>query len=188
MTVNEYESQELRDSQTEELYRVIGKFVVKFEHVCHSIQIAIIFMLHQAGLQDQKQRVAHVILAGQTAEPLKSLFSSLVAETQSLDDSDKKIVANAVKRFELLTERRNEIIHSTWFIGWGNSETTDFSTATGFKYHKNKQGGAVKSFAKTVDDFSTLIDEASELAQIFHRLNGCFVGGFKVSDTFSTKY
>lgn len=183
--MDEDKRQELREEQSAELYRAIGEFTVKFEHVCHALQTTIIFMLHKAGLQQQS--VAHVILAGLTAEPLKTLFAALVAETQTLDDDEHKIVNNALMRFQSLTEKRNGIIHSTWFIGWGNEQTTDFSTADAFKYHKNKQGAAYKSLKHTVEDFALVTAEATALAGIFQRLNGCFVGGFKVAKNFSVE-
>ena len=164
------------------LYRAIGEFVVKFEHACFGVQLCIVFLLDRAGLRDQ--RVTQILLAGVTAEPLRALFQSLVAQTQTLNDREKKMVENALNRLQRLTFERNDIVHSTWFVGAGNDTTTDFSEAIGMKYHKNKEGAAPKSFNRTASDFEMLTAEADELAQVFLRLNGCFVGGFSVERNF----
>lgn len=183
--MDEDKRKKLRKEQTADLYRAVGEFTVKFEHTCHALQTAIIFMLHKAGLQQQS--VAHVILAGLTAEPLKALFAALVAETQALDDDERKIVDGALNRFITLAEKRNVIIHATWFIGWGNEQTTDFSTASAIKFHKTKQGAAYKLPKYTVKDFAEVTAEATGLANIFQRLNACFLGGFKIAKNFSVE-
>jgi len=180
--MNETERKEGWERDTNELYRSIGEFVVKFEHVCSAIQTSIIFLLDRAGLHNQS--ITQILLAGLTADPLRTLFESLIAETQVLDDIERKIVKVALNRFQKLTEERNDIVHSVWFIGWGNESTTDFSEVTGMKFHKNKGGAVVKSFGRKADDFVKLSEEADLLSKIFLRLHGCFIGGFKVRNNF----
>jgi hypothetical protein len=180
--MDQKERQERWKQDTGALYRVIGEFVVTFEHACHAIQVCVIFLLGNAGLTNQ--RATQIILAGVTADPLRTLFESLVGELVELNDAERKIIKNAVSRFQKLTESRNDIIHTTWFVGWGNEDTTDFSEASGHKYHKNKSGAVFKSFHRKVDDFAELISEAQALANIFLRLNGCLTGGRSVEKNF----
>lgn len=180
--MNEDERQKKLKEQSDELYRSYGEFSVKFEHVCHAIHTAMVFMLQMDGLKNQQ--VAQVLLAGHTADPLRSLFSALVAETQRLDQTDKKILDSVLKRFQALTERRNDIIHGTWFIGWASATDTDFSVASGHKHHRSNKGASSKTFSYSPADFQALAKEAEALAAIFHRLNGCFVGSHAVSKNF----
>ncbi|HPD60476.1 MAG TPA: hypothetical protein PKV48_01780 [Thermodesulfobacteriota bacterium] len=180
--MDEKERQDRRLKDTAKLYQAIGEFVVKFELACLSVQTCIVFILHNAGLTDQ--RISQILLAGLTADPLRMLFDSLVAQTQKLNDKERKIIKNALNRFQKLTEERNDIVHSTWFIGYGDRETTDFSKASGMKYHKNGKGAVVKSFRRTAADFSKLSIEAKSLADIFGRLDGCFEGGHSVEKNF----
>ena len=142
---------------------------MKFEHACHAIQFGIIGLLACAGLQNQG--VAQIIVAGLTAEPLRKLFQSLVAQSQILNDNEKKILNIMLKRFQELTNERNDIIHSMWFVGWGDENTTDFSQVKGMKYHKNKSGAVFKSFAKTVNNFRELSKKAETLEVFFQRLH-----------------
>lgn len=180
--MNDTERKEIWKRDTDEIYRSIGAFVVKFEHVCHAVHVAIVFLLSCAGLQNQ--RVSQILLSGITAEPLRTLFESLVGEIQQLNDNERKIVKNALNRFQTLTQQRNDIIHSTWFVGWGNEASADFSAVSGVKFHKDQHGAAPKSFKSTAEDFDKLSQEAEVLASIFHRLYGCFVGGFSIENNF----
>lgn len=180
MDKKERQTRRLKD--TAELYQAIGEFVVKFGFACDSVQTCIVFILNNAGLTDQ--RISQILLAGLTAEPLRMLFDSLVGQTQMLNDKEREIIRNVLNRFQKLIEERNDILHSTWFIGYGNRETTDFSKAHGMKYHKNSKGAVVKSPRMTAADFSKLSIEAKSLADIFNRLNACFIGGESVEKNF----
>lgn len=180
--MNEVERKDRRKKDTNELYRAIGKFIVKFEHVCFNIQTGITYLLDRAGLRDQN--VSQILLAGITAEPLRTLFESLVCQTQTLNAVERKILKNALSRFQVLTEQRNDIVHSMWFIGFGNECEIDFSEAAGTKLHKNKRGTAVKSFRKKADDFDVLTKEAEQLAKIFFQLHACFAADWSVEKNF----
>jgi hypothetical protein len=180
--MNEEERHKKFKDQTGELYRAYGEFALKFEHVCYAVHTALVFMLHMEGLKNQQ--VANVLLVGLTADPLRSMFAALVAETQKLDNQEKKIIDSVLKRFQALTEKRNDVIHGTWFIGWANPSDTDFSVASGLKHHRSNKGASVKSFNFGVEEFQALTQEAEALAAIFQRLRGCFVGGFSVSGNF----
>ena len=180
--MNEQERRDRWKQDTDALHQAIGEFVVTFESICHAIQTCIIFVLNNAGLTNQ--RVSQIILAGMTAEPLRTLFESLVGELVLLNDAERRIVKDSLNRFQALAQARNDIVHSTWFIGWGNESTTDFSEASGHKYHKDKSGAVIKSFRRREEDFAALTLEAKALAHIFQRLNGCLTGPFSVEKNF----
>lgn len=173
---------EIRDIQTRELYATIGEFIVKFEHVCHAMQTTITFIMQGQGLKNQQ--VAHVIMAGYTADPLRTLLESLIGELIKLNDNEKQIIKNIFSRIQKITEIRNNIVHSTWFIGWGNETTQDFSEAPGFKLHKNKQGMATKTFKYKAEDFAIHIKETEKLSTLVMRLFGCIVANFSIEKNF----
>ena len=166
-----------------ELYRGIGEFVVEFEHVCSNVQGFIIVLLQHAGLRDQA--ISHILLAGITADPLRTLLESLIRETRTLKDVEEKILTDGVKRFQELTQARNDIVHGTWFIGYGNKETIDFSKASGVKLHKNKSGAAVKRLNSTAKEFGVLTKEAAALRNIFFGLQACLFHGLIVENIFA---
>ena len=166
-----------------DVYRAIGEFVTSFEQVCSALQSGIIFILHQEGLKNQK--IAHVILAGMTAEPLTSLYAAMVAESQGLTDGEQKLVDGVLTRFRELTKVRNDILHSTWFVGYGNKDTIDWSVAETMKYHKNKKGAVYKTGEYSSDNLRPHITEANELAAVVNRLLACFLGDRSIIRNFT---
>jgi len=127
------ERQKKYEEQTEQRYAAIGRFAVKFEHVCHSMHNAIIFALHSHGLTNQ--RLANAVLEGLTA-PLRRIFGAVIAEIKAdkLVGDEKKILTNVLKRIAELTESRNDVIHRMWFVGWAAETDEDFSRVGGWKF------------------------------------------------------
>ena len=170
------------ESQTRELYRAVGEFAVKFEHVCRVVQMSIQFILDREGLKNQA--VSQIILAGLTAEPLRTLLQSLLGEVQPTNDQEALILKNLFGRFQKLTETRNDLLHATTYIGWGSNPEDDFSQASKIKFHKDKSGAVVKSEIITATLLDSHTHEAEELASLFHRLLGCIVGGLSIEGNF----
>ena len=88
--------------------------------------------------------MSHILLSGYTAEPLRSLYESLINELVPLDALGKSIFKNAQVRFQNLISQRNDIVHSAWFIGSGNKDTKDWSETSGWKTHKTNRGQLLK--------------------------------------------
>lgn len=174
--------QEKYERQTEELYSVLGKFAVHFEHVCQELRSGITWILHNQGLTNQK--VTTILLSDLTAFPLISIFQALIGETADLSDKDRQIVNNIMKRCHKLTEERNDVIHNAWFIGWASQSDTDFSNTTAMKPHRSKKGGGHEIFKRTADDFLKLSADATELSELIMRVWGCLTNSFKIENNF----
>ena len=159
--------------QANELYRAIGRFVVKFELMRYNLELGILFLLDQAGLRNQ--RAAHILLSGQTAEPLKTWLFSLIGELKKPDEKEANLLKKVGERIQKLTEIRNDVVHSTWFIGWASTEQTDFSEAPGFKLHKSKKGAEYKQFRYKAADFEKFATEAIALADLVFTINAACV-------------
>ena len=167
-----------RDSQMKELHRAIGEFAVAFEQMNGEIWACIMWQLQAAGLKDQS--IAQILLAKQTADPLRELLKSLIGHMRPANPAEEKIIKNLFARHLTITKERNDYLHGIWHIGWGNEQTVDWSVATGYKLDRKKEGTNVKVFSFKVDDFETLTIEANALNQLFRRLSGCFTGPFAV--------
>jgi len=170
------------DSQTGQLYEAIGKCAVKFEHVCFAMHQGITLLLGQHGLNNQ--RLARVLLADLTAYPLKSILQAMIAEIVSLPPTDKSICDKIFIRVQKLIERRNDIIHSTWFVGWASSEDTDFSTVSGHKWARGKQGADIKSAIYTSEDFEAFAIECDTVAALINRLWVCIMDSRQLERNF----
>ena len=181
--MNEAERQEKLRQQTDEQYLAIGKFVVKFEHICRELRDGIMWMLYEKGLADQ--RIADLMVEGLTAAPLTDRFVSLVAHTQQLSPGAEVIVKEILARVRDLIPKRNEVIHGTWFIGWGSTTQTDFSTASLEKICKKKNVARRKRLDMRVEDLELLTEEAEALEQLVFRLWVCLTSGHDVEKNFA---
>lgn len=176
------ERQEIYEAQTGELYESIGKCAVKFEHVGFAMQQGITLLLTKGGLQNQ--RLARVLLAELTAYPLKSILQAMIAEFVSLSSDDKAICDKVFVRVQKLIERRNDVIHSTWFVGWAHPDDTDFSMVNGHKWARGKQGADMKSAMCTSADFGMFAAECDQVSALVNRLCGCILGDHKLTKNF----
>lgn len=177
--------QELREKQarqTNEIYQEIGRFAVNFEHVSFAMQFGIRTLLQKSGLKNQQ--LANIMLADQTAYPLKTMLQVMVVEACNLDKPDLLIANKIFKRVSDLIETRNNVIHSTWFVGWSGVEDTDFSEVDGHKLSKNKGGASVKGFAYKATDFRRLSDECELVTKMLNRLCATATFGRKLSNNF----
>src|SRR5258705_1588108 len=100
--------------EVDKLYAAIGRFAVKFEHVCHAMSSVLTAILEQNGLRNYKLAIA--VLAGVSAESLRKNLEAVLTEVISADPFEQAIVTNILKRIGRLIERRNNVIHRTWFI------------------------------------------------------------------------
>jgi hypothetical protein len=157
------EYQEKYEAQTSELYKSIGKCTVKFEHVCCSMQSGIIALLKKDGLQTHN--LAEILIADTTAQPLKSILQAIIGEF-GMTEAEKKICDNIFKQIQKLIERRNEIIHSTWFISDPFPINTDFTKISSQKWRRGKKGAIRNNEVCTAlefEEFATKCELVSAL-------------------------
>jgi hypothetical protein len=179
--MNQSEREAKRREQLEAMYAAIGRFVVKFEWVCEQMTGCIIFSLHSDGLRTQN--LAWALLAELNANALLQSFRAVVAELRKDHAEDMLILDNVSNRVGKLIGERNDVIHRTWFIGWGSGWEVD-----SWKFKKTKAGAKYKPRKGSVDEFNTLSNEADELASIislisaYLMLNEPFSNGLKVEE------
>jgi hypothetical protein len=170
MPKSEREAQE--HGQEHDLYAAIGGFVVKFEHVCRAMEECIVGVLGKEGLAEG---LARAPLVGLTARPLFKSFKAVVTELRKDDPKDMRILENVSKRVGDLIEKRNDVIHRTWLIGWGHPE--DFSKAKGERFKLTRRGVESQRREVTVEHFQSLSWEAEELSDIVMIMLFCLASG-----------
>jgi hypothetical protein len=173
--MNEQDRQTKLADQSFALHAAIGRFVVEFEQMCFAMSNAVLFALHNAGLQDQQ--LGNAMLAGLTASPLREMVLSVFAHVYRNDAASVALVRELAARTQTLTTTRNEIIHSTWFIGWASPEDTDFSRAAGMKRKNTKAGPVASSLSHSVKEFDRETANAKQLAVLYNQLLGCLLSG-----------
>jgi len=180
--MNHSEREEKLRKQRDAWYAALGRFVVEFEHVCNQMNTCIIFVL--SGNSLRSQNLVQAVLAEFTADPLLSSFRAVVGELRKGDDYEMRILDNVSKRVQNLIERRNDVIHRTWFIEYWGPKDTEFSKAPSLKFKKSKRGAEPKYLELTAEELGDLSKEAFELHNIIFRISGCLSLGRPFSKNF----
>lgn len=179
----------LHRSQTEALYAGLGKFVAAFEMIVFNMRQRLMFMLTKTGLDQQLVSPAFAEL---TAGPLLSVFratvSTAISKSAVYADDEKvagqAILDNIYNRILTMTQRRNEIVHGTWFIGWASADQNDFGEADGFKPKNTKSGVKITNISRTRADFDLLVDQCNQLSDLVGRL-GLIDMGLSFTENFT---
>jgi hypothetical protein len=165
--------------QTQDWYAALGRFIIKFEDVRDKMETAIIMILDHDGLRTQI--LAHALLADLTAYPLLQRFWSIVAELRKDDPDDLQILRDVSRRVQELIERRNDVLHRKWFIGYASPEQEDFSNVSSWKFKTTSRGTEFKPLEYTAADLSALAEQADELAKMIFMMDACL--GFSIPFT-----
>src|SRR5262249_8373774 len=145
---NKETREERRKRQADEIHAALGRYVEAFEQLVDTIRsMCIILTSHTV----KHQRLMQIVFYYETmtARPLFTLYRAFIGEM--LNDKDTKIadkekvaILGVLRTFDAdyqaLINTRNDYLHGTWFIGWGNNETIDFSEI-GFLRFKVKNDG-----------------------------------------------
>jgi hypothetical protein len=96
-------------------YEAIGEFVVKFEHMCQAARSVILADLNADNTQLSTAK-ALSLMAGFGAYQLGESIRMLLSRTGRIEPADEATLKDYVE----ICKRRNTIVHSAWFIGWGS--------------------------------------------------------------------
>ena len=170
------------DSENE-IYQHIGKFCVDFEQFCRSMEACIQTIFEINGLKNDK--LEKIILAGYTADPLRRLLQNLIGEVLG-NEKNKKLLSKAFKELQSLTEERNDVIHSKWFVyGVSTEQEINYFLAEGEKLHANQAGEATKSIDLEKERIEKLIQECKKASIIVSLLSRCVLDLRSVEECFS---
>ena len=127
---------------SKEFFQLIGEFAVEFENICRLMEDCAMHILEKEGLQNDS--ISKVLLANHTADPLKNMLRSLLAERLKTEDF-KKVSDLAFSEIQQLIEKRNSIIHAKWIAP---IDDEDWFPKKGFvlghKLKTNKRGDATE--------------------------------------------
>ena len=167
----------------DEIYEHIGRFCVDFEQFCRSMEACVRNILHSQGLTNES--IQTILLAGSTAAPLRALLQNLIGEVIGTEEN-RALLSKAFKELQEITEERNDLIHSKWFVyGYVTEEETAEFLAEGEKLHANRDGEAVKNFTLSKENIEELINRCMEAGIIVSLLTRCVLGVREVHECFS---
>ena len=103
-------------NQNNELLKLYGEVLSRFEFVCARMRFSILHMLYPT--YDKKQKnYCEIMTEGLTADSIRKNFLGLIIERYSLKSDLYKSAHKISKLFEELIQLRNSFAHGTAFIG-----------------------------------------------------------------------
>jgi hypothetical protein len=164
------ERHERRAEQTDKIYRALGRFVVSFSQMSFALESSNLQML-TLGFRDQG--LANVAVAGLSVESLREMYFALSAEQMDLNELEQRIAKRLRDRVESLIKARNNILHVTWFVGWGSDATEDWSRAETWKIRRGTKRPRALAEKYTAERLDGLSQQCSELADLLRLFAAC---------------
>jgi hypothetical protein len=180
-----YQQRELlRREQIDVIHLALGRYLDEFEQTIFNIRrecVALTSLLHEPSNHLIQQRLMQVVFnhRGMTADNLFRIYEGLVGEIvndqqMKISNETKEAIVGSLrsvnKLFNDMTETRNNFVHGTWFIGWGNSATSDWSEASLLRVSV-KQAGAEHTLRlidpKAIDACTIKCKETNSLFMLF---------------------
>lgn len=107
------------ESKNDEVYLLYGKFLIKFEHVCHLMRTGILFLIFPKPTPEQN-RQNEILLEALTADQIRIKFMALITEAFEPASTVFKLAKTISTVYEKVIPIRNSFAHGTSFIGASN--------------------------------------------------------------------
>ncbi|MBL7849132.1 MAG: hypothetical protein JNL40_16815 [Cyclobacteriaceae bacterium] len=156
-------------------FAAIGEFVVCFEHIVGTLRLQAAHIFHIRGLADDDSRLTGIVFGynHMTVKPILECFVSMVNEllTKNKEAADTiEELRRFKKKFLEQIERRNEILHSTFWIGDGVDFQLfegDYLPMLAIKDSPSKKGYGIKKTVTSIDQLKEDIKKLKALRKEF---------------------
>jgi hypothetical protein len=132
--VTESARETVRLAQMNEIYQALGHFLVAFSKMVNTMETQLYFAV------GGDQQLLMAITIELTAYPLAQAWRSVMTRATDLSENDRKVLSGLRAEIGDLIELRNDWMHGTWFVGYGNETTTDWSGAALVRFKNTKSG------------------------------------------------
>lgn len=180
------ERQVRRKQQSDEIHAAIGRYVEAFGEVMFWLREQCILLPSMYAVRakaGEHQRLMRVVFSHPSTDSnLLAIYRGMVGEilndepTQFPDEIKEALVGafKVVDRyFEQMTERRNDYLHGTWLIGWGNEATLDWSRPTLIRPNVGKSGLTYKPGPLSANEIDAQAAHCRETLDVFLAFAAC---------------
>lgn len=155
--------------QTGDFYRSIGHFVVEFSLLVHTLETYASRILGEPVQQGRRGKDKSA--AAQRA--LSRYFEAMRKAGGALANAEDRTVMKQLRsELSQLVKERDRVAHDAWFIGWGSSETTDWSSGERWRYRSGAEWTPVDVRTLTAESIERLADDADRLRRLVGNVAG----------------
>jgi hypothetical protein len=151
------------DTQTDESYRLLGKFIAEFEMIIFTLRTS---LERQLSSSNSSQFDIQLLTAELTAWPIGNSFRLFAAARENQNPKSVKAIAHFWAEFEKLVTLRNDLIHAAHFIGWAAEDQTDFSDPAILRLKTAKDGVRNKPLSISHSAMQRYIDSAVAIGKL----------------------
>src|SRR6266481_3724405 len=170
-------------------YEELGRFVEAFEMMVAEVREACIGLFSLNLVQKRELEIVfhHRIM---TAQPLFEIFRASMVERLADDDFRKRndmddldrvsfigVLRAIAGEYSKLINKRNSLLHGTWFVGFTSNDDPDSSEFEVIKYDVAAEGLRRAALPKDVASLSALRARCEEVRSWVGVLYSCFPGG-----------
>ncbi|MBS2538250.1 hypothetical protein KGQ20_36415 [Catenulispora sp. NF23] len=125
--------------ESDAIYHYIGVYIVEFSSIV-SLMRHFVSSFISPDAEYGGNPMLDSVFDKMTADPIRTSFFALCREYAHLEDEDERIRATLNAHVQRMTERRNEIAHADWHVGWVIADTDEVVPPTATKIHVAKDG------------------------------------------------
>jgi hypothetical protein len=194
-----------RKRQVDEIHAALGRYVEAFERVVAWIRTGCVFLTSltvQPPKNIKQQQLMNVVFnhRSMTADNLLRIYRALVGEIvndkdTTFDPKERVAITGVIRQFDKdfqeAVNTRNDYLHGTWYIGWGNASTEDWSEIGFSRAKATNEGLRFVKGPKSAADIDALTEECGRLTDFFLRFHGCLLldligqGPLRVTNNFT---
>jgi hypothetical protein len=184
---------ELKKNTTEQ-YAALGRFVEAFELMVNEVrEICIERICHSIGSSEREQLI-EIAFHNQamTAKPLFDTMRAIIAEIVNVPASPhyanrntfKKVLSWVETEYNHLYNKRNELLHGTWLVGYVSQDDPDAKEFVVRKYKTSADGLARAQLPKNATELLNLVTRCDDARMWLAHIDFCLQDKLSITDFF----
>jgi hypothetical protein len=185
--------EELKKNTTEQ-YAALGRFVEAFELMVNEVREICIERVCDGIGSSERERLVEISFHHQsmTAKPLFDIVRAIIAEIVNVPSSPhyadrgtfKKVLSCVETEYNHLYNKRNELLHGTWMVGYVSQDDPGAKEFVVRKYKTTAAGLARAELPKNATELLDLVTRCDDAQMWLGHIDVCLQGKISISDFF----
>jgi hypothetical protein len=159
---------------SEKLCTAVGDFALSFERLCRDLRLGIWAVLEANGLKDAWY-LTDIFVGDLTAFPLQNIFRALISQTRKCNAEEKLALGDIFKRMAAITETRNSVLHSAWYIDYKSRADLLTDTYTKYRPGYDKAGAKPTPTKHSIEEVERAAVGCLTLSELISCLQSCIL-------------
>jgi hypothetical protein len=183
---------------TKEQYEALGRFVEAFEMMVHEVREVCIERICGGIGSSERERLVEIAFHHQamSAKPLFDIMRAILAEIVNVPTNRhyedrahfKSLLGRIEGEYNHLYNKRNELLHGTWFVGYVGVDDPDASEFFVSKYKTTSDGLVhISDLPKNATELLDLAKACDDVREWVGYVDSCLRDNLKITDLFGKR-